>query len=98
MAGINLLHIPTRAHARPPPTPVAGQIQFMSVDMTVATPHIKAGRLKPLAVATARRMPGLDVPTVAEAGYPGFEVSLWYALSCSPACRRPSGRGCTRTR
>jgi len=81
MAGIDLVHVPYKGTGPATADLVAGQIQFMSVDMTVATPHIKAGRLKPLAVATARRMPGLEVPTVAEAGYPGFEVSSWYALS-----------------
>ena len=52
----------------------------MSVDMTSASPFLKSGKIKPLAVATAQRVPGLDIPTTAEAGYPGYEVTSWYAV------------------
>ena len=52
------------------------QALFISVPEVLA--HAKAGRLRPLAVGTAKRSPSLpDVPTVAESGYPGFDVSLW---------------------
>jgi tripartite-type tricarboxylate transporter receptor subunit TctC len=50
------------------------------VEFTAAEPHIKSGKLKALATATAQRVPGLQLPTVAEAGYPAFLVTSWYAI------------------
>jgi len=50
------------------------------VEYTAAEPHVKNGKLKALALATHERVPGIDLPTVAEAGYPGFEVTSWYAI------------------
>ena len=78
---IDLVHVPYKGTGPAMTDLMAGQIQFMSVDLTAATPYIKAGKLKPLAVATAERLPGLNLPTVAEAGYRGFEVVSWYALT-----------------
>jgi tripartite-type tricarboxylate transporter receptor subunit TctC len=53
--------------------------------ITSAMPHIKSGRAKAIAVTTAQRIPQLpDVPTVAESGFPGFEVTVWYGV-CAPA-------------
>jgi tripartite-type tricarboxylate transporter receptor subunit TctC len=52
----------------------------MSVELTAAEPYMKAGKLRALAIATAKRVPGVDLPTVAESGYPGFEVTAWYAI------------------
>src|SRR5207302_1304569 len=50
------------------------------VEMTAAEPDLKSGKLKALATATAQRVPGLSLPTVDESGYPGFEVTSWYAI------------------
>lgn len=56
----------------------SGQISLMWDNIVAVTPHIKAGRLKPLAVTSAQRSPSLpDVPTMAEAGLPGFEAVSW---------------------
>jgi tripartite-type tricarboxylate transporter receptor subunit TctC len=52
----------------------------MSVEITAAMPHIKSGKLKPIAVAASKRVPGVDLPTFAESGLPGFEVTAWYAI------------------
>jgi tripartite-type tricarboxylate transporter receptor subunit TctC len=59
---------------------MSGQIQFISVELTAAEPHMKSGKLKALATATAERVPGMSLPTVGESGYPGFEVTSWYAI------------------
>jgi tripartite-type tricarboxylate transporter receptor subunit TctC len=59
---------------------MSGELQFISVELTAAEPHIKSGKLKPLAIATAERVPGITLPTIAESGYPGFEVTSWYAI------------------
>ena len=48
-------------------------------------PHIKQGKLRPIAVGSAKRIAALpDVPTVAEAGYPGFEVTTWHGVLAPP--------------
>jgi tripartite-type tricarboxylate transporter receptor subunit TctC len=59
---------------------MGGNIDFISVEYTAAEPHVKSGKLKALATASAQRVPGVDLPTVAEAGYKGFEVTSWYAI------------------
>ena len=60
---------------------LGGQTQFIFNEVVTAIPHIQAGKLKPLAVAYRTRAPWLpNVPTFAEAGFPGFEVTSWYAL------------------
>lgn len=60
---------------------LSGQTQFIFNELITAIPYIQSKRLKPLAVAYKTRAPWLpDVPTFAEAGYPGFEVTSWYAM------------------
>jgi len=60
---------------------LGGQIQFVVIGIPAAAPHIKAGRLRALGVIAPQRSPALpDVPTVAEAGLPQFEVTTWYGL------------------
>lgn len=57
---------------------MGGQVQALFGSMPAVLPHAKGGKLRALAVGTTKRSPSLpDVPTVAESGYPGFEVSLW---------------------
>jgi tripartite-type tricarboxylate transporter receptor subunit TctC len=80
MAGFDAVHVPYKGSAPALADLVGGRLQFMSVEWTVAEPQIKAGKLKPLAIATAKRFPGVEVPTMAELGYPGFEVTAWYAI------------------
>jgi len=80
MAQIELTHIPYKGSGPAMIDLMAGQIQLMSVELTAATPYIKDSRMRPLAIATAQRVAGVDLPTVAEAGYPGFEVTAWYAV------------------
>ena len=80
MAGIDIVHVPYKGSGPAMADLIGGQLQFMSVELTAAEPHIKAGKMKPLAIATATRVPGVDLPTFAESGYPGFEVTAWYAI------------------
>ncbi|MBU1361602.1 MAG: tripartite tricarboxylate transporter substrate binding protein [Gammaproteobacteria bacterium] len=80
-AGIRATHVPYKGAGPAVQDLLGGQIQFMFLDMSSALPFIKAGKLRALAVATAKRFDGLpDVPTVAEQGYPGFDVHGWYGL------------------
>jgi len=80
MAGINTLHVPFPGTALGLVSVMNRQIDFYFSDPS-AMPHIKAGKLRALAVSTTRRSANLpDVPTVAEAGVPGYEYSNWYGF------------------
>lgn len=69
---------------------LAGQTQFIFNEVITAIPHIQGGKLKPLAVAYKTRAPWLpDVPTTAEAGFPGFEVTSWYGVVVRSGTPRP---------
>jgi tripartite-type tricarboxylate transporter receptor subunit TctC len=80
MTGIQATHVPYKGSGPALADLMGGQIQFISVEYTAAEPHIKSGKLKGIALAAAQRVPGIDLPTVAEAGYPGFVVTSWYAI------------------
>ena len=80
LTGIEAVHVPYKGSGPALADLMGGQIQFISVELTAAEPHIKSGKLKALATATAQRVPGMQLPTVAEAGYPGFLVTSWYAI------------------
>jgi tripartite-type tricarboxylate transporter receptor subunit TctC len=80
MSGIQAVHVPYKGSGPALADLMSGQIQFISVELTAAEPHMKSGKLKALATATAERVPGMSLPTVGESGYPGFEVTSWYAI------------------
>jgi tripartite-type tricarboxylate transporter receptor subunit TctC len=80
MAGIFMLHIPYRGQPEAVTAILTGDVQVMALTMALSKARIEAGQMRGLAVTTARRsaaMPAL--PTVAESGYPGFDVSTWFA-------------------
>lgn len=80
-AGADFTAIPYQGAAPAMNDLLGGQTQFIFNEVVTAIPHIQAGKLKPLAVAYRTRAPWLpNVPTFAEAGFPGFEVTSWYAL------------------
>ena len=80
MSGIQAMHVPYKGSGPALADLMSGQIQFISVELTAAEPYMKSGKLKALATATAERVPGMSLPTVGESGYPGFEVTSWYAI------------------
>lgn len=79
--GLKMQHVPYKGSAPAITDLIGGQIPF-SVDTIAATlPHIQAGKIKPIAVTAAKRSSLLPhVPTVAEAGYPGFDADSWLAI------------------
>ncbi|CAN7381134.1 MULTISPECIES: Bug family tripartite tricarboxylate transporter substrate binding protein [unclassified Variovorax] len=80
-AGVKLTHVPYRGSAPAMTDLVGGQIPLAFDSVVAAVPHIKTGKIKPLAVTTAARSTLLpDVPTVAESGYPGYQMSSWIVL------------------
>lgn len=80
-AGIDVLHVPYKGTGAQMTDLLAGNIDAASAGLPGFLPHVKAGKLKILAVGSAQRLPAVaDVPTVAELGYPGFESSQWFGL------------------
>jgi tripartite-type tricarboxylate transporter receptor subunit TctC len=81
MTGINMTHVPYKGDAPAITDLLGGHVPMMFDNMPSALPHAKAGKLRGIAVSTAKRSPVTpDVPTVAESGLPGFEVSVWFAV------------------
>lgn len=81
MARIDLVHIPYKGASAAIADVVAGQAVAFIGNMPPAVPLVNAGRLRALAVTTAKRSPLLpELPTVAESGFPGFETVAWFAL------------------
>ena len=77
-AGIDMVHVPYGGNAPAGAAVLGGQVQALFGSMPAVLPHAQSGKVRPIAVGTAKRSPALpNVPTVAESGYPGFEVSLW---------------------
>jgi tripartite-type tricarboxylate transporter receptor subunit TctC len=80
MTGVNLQHVPYRGAAPALTDLISGQVQLMFDNMPSSIEHIRAGKLRALAVTTAVRSPALpDVPTVAET-VPGYEASAWFGM------------------
>ena len=80
-AGIDAQHIPYKGEAASYTDLAGGQVQFMVGNIAGATGHIQAGRIRALGVTSAKRSPQLpDVPTIAEAGIPGFENTGWFGF------------------
>lgn len=80
-AGVKSVHVPYKGSAQAHLDILAGNVQIMFDTTSSAMGQIKAGKFKPLAVTTAQRSAELpNVPTFAEAGVPGFEMSTWYGL------------------
>ena len=80
-AAIDIVHIPYKGNAAALTDLAGGQVQMMFSNMLTAMPHVRTGRLRALAVSTAKRSPQApDLPTVAESGVPGFDVTPWYGV------------------
>jgi tripartite-type tricarboxylate transporter receptor subunit TctC len=77
-AGFDMVHVPYNGNGPAGAATMGGQVQALFGSMPAVLPHARSGKLHPIAVGTSNRSAALPaVPTVAESGYPGFEVSLW---------------------
>ena len=80
-AGVQLNHVPYKGGAPALNDALAGHLQTVAVNALEALPHVRAGKLRVLAVLSPVRSPIFpDVPTIAESGFPGFEASVWYGV------------------
>lgn len=90
LAGVNIVHVPYKGGGPAITDLIGGQIQMAFSSVPAVLPHIKAGRLNALGVGSAKRSPALpDIPTIAEAGVPGYEYTTWYGIF-APARTSPA--------
>ena len=81
LAKVDMVHIPYKGSGPAMTDMIGGQVQVMFDNMPSALPHVKAGKLRALAVTSAQRSPSApDVPTMNEAGVAGFDVQSWFGL------------------
>jgi tripartite-type tricarboxylate transporter receptor subunit TctC len=89
-AGLKMTHIPFKGFAEQLTELYAGRLDLTWAPQILAMSHIKAGRLRPISVSTAKRSTALpDVPTTAEAGLPGFAFDPWFAVLVPAATPKP---------
>jgi tripartite-type tricarboxylate transporter receptor subunit TctC len=90
MAGIDIVHIPYKGSAPALNDLVAGQVSLMFDLVLTAAPHVKSGAVRGLAVTGAKRSSALpELPTVAESGVPGYEVSAWFGIFAPAGMPQP---------
>jgi tripartite-type tricarboxylate transporter receptor subunit TctC len=90
LAGIDLVHVPYKGAPQALVDLLAGEISVMFGNVPAQIPHLKSGRTRALAVTGAKRNSQLpDVPTMIEAGVPGFEITVWYGVFAPAGVSRP---------
>jgi tripartite-type tricarboxylate transporter receptor subunit TctC len=91
IAGIEMTHVPYKGGAgQMIPAIMGNEVQFMFINMASSLPHIRTGRIKPLAITTPERRPELpNVPTTAESGYPGVGTNAWNGLFAPAGIPKP---------
>ncbi|MGZ8269127.1 MAG: Bug family tripartite tricarboxylate transporter substrate binding protein [Burkholderiales bacterium] len=81
MTGTDMVHVPYKGGGAAVPALLGGQVQLMFASIVSALPQVRAGKLRALGVTSPRRSPSApDVPTIAEAGVPGYEYTTWYGV------------------
>jgi tripartite-type tricarboxylate transporter receptor subunit TctC len=89
-SGVDIVHIPFKGGGPAMMDVIAGNTQIAIGSLIQTLPHIRTGRLKPLGVGSAVRVPVLpDVPTISEAGVPGYEATNWWGLVAPAGTPRP---------
>jgi len=90
MAGIKLNHVPYKGSAPSVTAVLAGEVSMLFGTMADVVAHVRAGKLRALAVTSESRIPSLpDVPTMVEAGLPGFEATAWFGVLVPAATPQP---------
>jgi len=90
MAKIDMQHIPYKGSSPAVTDLLGGQVNYMFDSITSAKPHIDSGKLRPIGITTSKRSKALpNVPTIAESGLPGYEVTPWFAVFVPAATPKP---------
>jgi tripartite-type tricarboxylate transporter receptor subunit TctC len=90
MTDINMLHIPYKSSAQMTTDLLGGQVELIFHNAPVLLPHVKSGAIRGLGVTSASRQPSApELPTIAEAGVPGFEVTAWFGFMAPGATPQP---------
>ena len=80
MAGLKLVHVPYKSNPMAVTDLVGGHIDMMITDVVTGLPQVEAGKVRALGVSSPKRLPNVpDLPTIAEAGVPGYELTFWFA-------------------
>src|SRR3954463_15123700 len=81
LAGVTILHVPYRGAAAALTDTMSGQVQLYYASMPSVVQHVRAGAVRAIAVTSATRSDALrEVPTIAESGFPGFDVNPWFGI------------------
>jgi tripartite-type tricarboxylate transporter receptor subunit TctC len=81
MTGVEMTHVPYKGSAPALTDLIAGRVQLMIDNLPAAQPFAESSSIRPIAVSSAKRWPGFpDLPTIAEAGVPGYEASSWFTI------------------
>ena len=89
MTGIKVVHVPFKGAVSVPDV-IAGRVQMLFSGVPQALPHLQAGRLRAVGVTTPKRSSAVpDVPTIAEAGVPGYDVTVWYGIFATGRSPKP---------
>jgi len=89
MAGIQISHVPFKGAVNIPEV-IAGRVHMLMSGLPQGLPHVQAGRLRGLGVTTRKRSAAVpDVPTIAEAGVPGYDVNIWYGIFTTGGTPKP---------
>ncbi|HKA41473.1 MAG TPA: tripartite tricarboxylate transporter substrate binding protein [Burkholderiales bacterium] len=90
LVGIDMVMVPYKGGGPAMIDVMSGHVPVMFTSITQVLPHVRTGRIRMLAVGAAKRIPAVpDVPTVAEAGFPGYEVTVWWGVSAPAGVPRP---------
>ena len=91
LAHIDLVHVPYKGSTQARTDLLSGQVQLIVDGLLPNLPHIRAGKMKAFGVTNGRRAPAApDIPTLAEAGVPGYQSDTWYALLAPAATPGPA--------
>ncbi len=81
VAGVDMVHVPYRGGGEAITATISGETPVYFAPLSAGLPPVRAGRLRPLAVTSINRLPSMpELPTVAESGYPGYEMGFWFGL------------------
>src|SRR4051812_8581326 len=89
LGGIKIVHVPYKGTAAVIPAMLAGEVQLGFGSLIGTRPQMQAGKLRGIAITAAKRVPSVDLPTIAESGLPGYEVDQWYGVIASSKVPQP---------